>query len=397
MVKKDRSSFVNKTDLTKMLPAFYQTHLQQQLSGVQYIVFTLLLGLISEHRQVKLEALANVFPLSIKFESRRRKLQRFLVLPQLKFGNIWFPIVAYWLETYCPIGRVLYVAIDRTQWGCINLLMISLIWDKRAIPIYWGILPKLGSSNLQEQQVALLPVFRLLKGYKIMILGDREFCSVELANWLKEQRVYFCLRLRRDEYIQVEGEVWVQLQKLGLVPGVSLYFQGIKVRKTKGFAGFNLSCKWKRKYRGAGPKEGWFILTNLEDFSSAISAYKKRFCIEEMFRDCKSGGYNLEATKVSEQRLNTLILLIAIAYTSAIIQGGEMKRMGVQKYVCRVKEVKRTQRRHSTFYVGLHGQRWVNSVERYRESVVELIRLTPNKRKYYQQGLRALELIKQTS
>lgn len=380
-----------------MLPAFYQTHFQQQLSQVQYIVFTLLLRLISEHKQVSLETLANVFPLSIKFESRRRKLQRFLVLPQFTFGNMWFPIIAYWLETYSPIGTVLYVAIDRTQWGCINLLMISLIWDKRAIPVYWGILPKLGSSNLQEQQVVLLPVFRLLKGYKIVILGDREFCSVDLANWLREQRVCFCLRLRRDEYIQVEGEQWMQLQNLGLVPGVSLYFQGVKVRKTKGFAGFNLVCKWKRKYRGTAPQEGWFILTNLQDFPTAITAYKKRFCIEEMFRDCKSGGYNLEATKVCEQRLNTLIFLIAIAYTSAIIQGGEMKRMGVQKYVCRVKEVRRTQRRHSTFYVGLHGQRWVKSVEQYRESVAELMRLTPNKRKHYQQGLIAVELIKQMS
>jgi hypothetical protein len=380
-----------------MLPAFYQTHFQQQLSRVQYIVFTLLLALISEHKQVSLETLANVFPVSIKFESRRRKLQRFLVLPQFTFGNIWFPIVGYWLETYCPIETVLYVAIDRTQWGCINLLMISLIWDRRAIPVYWGILPKLGSSNLQEQQVALLPVFRLLKGYKIVILGDREFCSVDLANWLTEQRVYFCLRLRRDEYIQVGGEQWVQLQNIGLVPGVSLYFEGVKVRKTKGFAGFNLVCKWKRKYQGAVTKEGWFILSNLEDLPTAIAAYKKIFCIEEMFRDCKSGGYNLEATQVSEQRLNTLIFLIAIAYTSAIIQGGKIKRMGVQKYVCRVKEVKRTQRCHSTFYVGLHGRQWVDSVERHGESVAELMRLTPNKRKYYQQGLRAVELIKQTS
>lgn len=46
----------------------------------------------------------------------------------------------------------------------------------------------------------------------------------------------------------------------------------------------------------------------------------------------------MEVTKVSEQRLNPLILLIAIAYTSAIVQGGKIKRMGVQKYICRVKD-----------------------------------------------------------
>lgn len=39
-------------------------------------------------------------------------------------------------------------------------------------------------------------------------------------------------------------------------------------------------------------EEGWFILTNLGSLEMAITAYKKRFGIEEMFRDFKKGGYN---------------------------------------------------------------------------------------------------------
>lgn len=120
---------------------------------------------------------------------------------------------------------------------------------------------------------------------------------------------------------------------------------------------------------------------------------QKDFVLRKCARDCKSGGYNLEATLVSEQRLLTLILLIAIAYTSAIIQGKQIKRMGVQKYVGRVKEQGRTSRRHSTFYIGLHGRRWVDSMERYAETAADLMRLSPNKRKYYQQGDRAVKLI----
>ncbi len=42
-----------------------------------------------------------------------------------------------------------------------------------------------------------------------------------------------------------------------------------------------------------------------------------RFGIEEMFRDFKSGGYNLEGTKVSDKRLMTLILLITLANCSS--------------------------------------------------------------------------------
>lgn len=76
---------------------------------------------------------------------------------------------------------------------------------------------------------------------------------------------------------------------MGLTPGVSFYLQGVKVTKTKKFAGFNLACKWKRKYWGWAPEEGWFILRNLESLEAAIKAYKKRFGIEEMFRDFKRG------------------------------------------------------------------------------------------------------------
>lgn len=115
-----------------------------------------------------------------------------------------------------------------------------------------------------------------------------------------------------------------------------------------------MAAKWKRKYQGWVPDEGWFILINLDSLSSAIIAYQKRFDIEEMFRDCKRGAYNLEGTQVLGQRLIILILLITIAYSTATIGGSKIKRMGVQKYVCRVQEPRRHERRHSSFYIGLY-------------------------------------------
>ncbi len=40
-----------------------------------------------------------------------------------------------------------------------------------------------------------------------------------------------------------------------------------------------------------------------------------------MFRDCKSGGYNLEGSQANQQRLTNLILLIAIAYEDLNVKG----------------------------------------------------------------------------
>ena len=101
----------------KMLPTFYQTHLQKQLTHAQFLLLTILLDLIQSEKQVSLERLVRVFPYPITAESRRRKLQRFLDLPQLTIARIWFPLIAYWLSTYCRVGQTISIAIDPTSMG----------------------------------------------------------------------------------------------------------------------------------------------------------------------------------------------------------------------------------------------------------------------------------------
>jgi hypothetical protein len=393
MVKKDRSSIVNKTYLMKMIPLFYQKHLKSQLSLAEYLFLQILVNILQSIKNVNLERLANGIPLPIKFESRRKRIQRFLSLPNLTIEKIWFPIIKEWLSIYFTNGKIIYVAIDRTNWSRINLFMVSVIWDKRAFPIYFKLLPKLGSSNIDEQQKLLSEVMPLFQNYKICVLGDREFCSVKLAKYLHSLGGYFCLRLKKNEFVEVEKNIFRELNSLGLAPGLSFFIKGVKVTKTRGFMSFNVACKWKRKINGVAPKEGWFILTNFDALELAISAYKQRFDIEEMFRDFKKGGYNLEETNVTGERFISLVLLIAIAYSSATIQGQNIKRKGIQKYIARIKEYGRRERRHSSFYIGLYGQTWVNFQDICMDLVTELMRLHRNKRKYYQQGLRAMRLI----
>ena len=91
---------------------------------------------------------------------------------------------------------------------------------------------------------------------------------------------------------------------------------------------FNLAAHYPRKYRGKLEPSGWYLLTNLSDKSAAIRAFKQRSGIEAMFRDCKTGGYNLEASYASQQRLIALILLIAIAYSCAILAGRKARSLG---------------------------------------------------------------------
>ena len=79
-------------------------------------------------------------------------------------------------------------------------------------------------------------------------------------------------------------------------------------------------------------------MTNLGSLDAAINAYRKRFDIEEMFRDLKSGDYNLEETWVTGDRLIGLLVLMTLAYSMTTIGGKTLKNMGIQKYIGRVKE-----------------------------------------------------------
>lgn len=136
-VEKDRSSIVNKTYLMKMLPKFYQNCFQELLTPTQYTMLQILVMLLQFHKTVTIEKLATVFPQPIRFESRRKSIQRFLLLPQLSIQFLWFPVLKRWVKMYnLKKGKQLTFALDRTQWRDQNLFVISLIEDKRAIPIY---------------------------------------------------------------------------------------------------------------------------------------------------------------------------------------------------------------------------------------------------------------------
>jgi hypothetical protein len=88
-----------------------------------------------------------------------------------------------------------------------------------------------------------------------------------------------------------------------------------------------------------------------------------------------------------------LVLLIAIAYTLATFDGKSLQQMGVRNYICRTTESTRTVERHSHFWIGLHGQLWVDSMTDFADLMLRLVSLKPHKRLHFQQGLAALSVV----
>jgi hypothetical protein len=292
-------------------------------------------------------------------------------------------------------GSQLVIALDRTQWKEHNVLMVSAIIQKRAFPLFWTLFDKKGASNLAEQQQVLRPVIRLLKRYKLIFIGEREFHSIELAQWLHRQHHSFVLRQKCDTTFREKKQPFRSLDTIPVKPGIHIFYPKISFTQKKGFSRFNLAASGQRKYRGQQEDEPWYLLTNLPDLKGALGVYSQGYGIEAMFKDCKTAGYNLEGCQASPEKLIALIILIALAMTSAWLRGKRTQLQKQAKYVCRPQELGRSRRRHSKFWIGLYGENWLIAFDCCREWVESMMSLCNNKRAFYQRGLRAIKLIEQ--
>ncbi|GGA36512.1 hypothetical protein [Okeania sp. KiyG1] len=139
--------------------------------------------------------------------------------------------------------------------------------------------------------------------------------------------------------------------------------------------------------------EPWYLLTNLDNLDEVLKIYRSRMGIEAMFKDCKTGGYNLEGSQANTQGLTNLVLLIAIAYTISCQQGKIIKKSGYQKYIFPLKEPVQKDRRHSNFWLGIYGELWVIAWEYLIDIVQGMMNLSPQKKPDYQRGLKAMSML----
>jgi hypothetical protein len=115
------------------------------------------------------------------------------------------------------------------------------------------------------------------------------------------------------------------LNQLASHPGIQIFLRGVNITKTAHKFPFNVAVHYPKEHHGLPITEGWFLLTTLPDINSAVKAYATRFqiaahrpggflqvvCVktEEMFRDYKSYGFNLELTQLNGSRFDAWFLL----------------------------------------------------------------------------------------
>ena len=309
--------------------------------------FTWLIVGIYRSRSVCLSRIAGKIPGPAKLLSTTRRLSRLLANPAIRVREWYKPIAVQWLEAQFQCRGEIHLIVDGTKIGFgFQLLIVSLAYRNRAIPIAWTWVRHVKGHSSSLRQLALLGYVRKLipLGDAVFLVGDCEFGAAEVLRQLDKWHWFYVLRQKSDTCIWFdERNAWKTFGSFIQKPGQSIWL-GNGYLSIKEIYRVNLLVHWK-----TGEKEPWCLATNLPDLSMTLKFYKRRMWIEEMFGDMKKHGFDLESTMLRHfDRLSRLTLAVSIIYVWLVSVGTTTVRNGLRT------QIDRTDRRDlSIFQIGL--------------------------------------------
>jgi len=318
---------------------------KQRMTQVRNFVW-LMIG-IYQSRSVYLSRIALKIPGQAKLVSTARRLSRFLDNPAVQVREWYRPIAQQWLEAQWRCLGEIRLIVDATRvGGSHQLLMISLAYRKRSIPIAWTWVKHARGHSSAFKQLALLNHVRALLPPQavVFLVGDCEFGSVEVLRWLEQQHWWYVLRQKTYTSVCLhQSSQWKRFGSFIYQAGQSIWL-GKGFLTAKEIFPTNLLVHW-----AVGEEEPWCLATNLPDLAMALKYYQRRMWTEELHGDLKRHGFDLECTKLRNfEKLSRLTLAVAFLYVWLISVGGRTIHEGLRNLVDR-----NDRRDLSIFQIGL--------------------------------------------
>lgn len=293
----------------------------------------LMLG-IFQKQSVHLSKTATKIPGKAKTSSITRRLRRFLDNPAVRVREWYAPVAREWLQAMANSTGQIRLILDTTKVGFGHrLLMVSLAFRKRAIPIAWTWLKGSRGHSSTGVQLALLAYVRRLipAGIPVLLVGDTEFESGDVQRQLEAWKWQYVLRQKPNNRVCLPGSSsWQPLGDLAAHPGESRWVEGARLT-TRHARPVNLLAYWQ-----TGEETPWLLATNLPSQRLTLQAYKRRMWVEEMFGDLKGHGFDLESTHLRNfQRLSRLTLAVALLYVWCLRMGSRLIKDGQRPQVDR--------------------------------------------------------------
>jgi len=305
---------------------------KQRKTQVQNFVW-LVVGIFHSH-SVSLSKIAGKVISTAKNVSTVRRLSRFLASSAIDVRSWYRAIAKAWLETqFQQVGEIRLI-VDGTKIGFGHqLLMVSLAYRRRAVPIAWVWIRHVRGHSSAKQQVSLLKYVGSLipQNAPVFLVGDSEFGSIAVLRQLEQWRWFFVLRQKGNIGLSTNEQVgWQRIEKLVQNAGQSTWCSNSYLTQTE-IHPISALIHWQ-----VGENEPWCLATNLPDASLTLRYYRRRMWTEEMFADFKKHGFDLENTRLrNSPRLSRLTLAVAFLYVWLLSVGSRTIRNGFRHLVDR--------------------------------------------------------------
>ena len=318
---------------------------KQRMTQVQNFVW-LVVGIYHSH-SVNLSRIAGKVISAAKNVSTVRRLSRFLANKAIDVRSWYQPIAKAWLQSQFERVGEIRLIVDATKVGFSHqLLMVSLAYRCRAVPIAWSWVKYVRGHSTGKQQVSLLKYVKTLlpKGAPVFVVGDSEFGSILVLRQWEQWFWFYVLRQKGNTGLWIDEKTdWQRMEDLVAQAGQSSWCPNVYLTEQH-IHPVSALIHWQ-----IGEKQPWCLATNLPDASLTLRYYRRRMWTEEMFGDFKKHGFDLETTMLRHvPRLSRLTLAVAFLYAWLLSVGSRTIRAGHRHLVDR-----KDRRDLSIFQIGL--------------------------------------------
>ena len=259
-----------------------------------------------------LSQIANYLPKETKAESRVTLVRRWLMNSHVKVWMFYKKILEHVLSSWSAVEATIILDGVRVHGGRWQIFRVSLQHGCRAIPLAWLVVKGKGLVKVSKLKGTLEKVQKLLKKYvkQVTFLADAGFRNCDWAQLCEELGWNYAIRIACNTYLTFPDGRSDRLDNL--VPlNCNRYFQNVLLTHEAKLQA-NVSITWTTDKKGE--PEMVAIMTDQIACRARLREYSGRMSIEQSFRDDKSGGFDMEHTRLQHaQRIDHLLLAIAIA------------------------------------------------------------------------------------
>jgi hypothetical protein len=327
---------------------YLTTHLSEALDSQIETLALVVVG-ITQSVSAQIGKIARALPLDTTQAAKEQRIRRLLDNERITQAEHYQPLAKAALHGLK--GQRVQLLIDRVLLrDTHNILVVSIGFRRRSLPLAWLALPHRGQSGLADQQTVLRQALKLLpERVRVSIHGDSEFRSQELFAWLREQG--------HDGLLGVPGRTLLSLTPEGEATALArwlpnqdtvVYLNDVYLTEQR-VGPVNVLAWWAKDDQGKPIVHG--VMTNLSATWQTYRRGSRRMWIETVFRDWQSGGFHLDDSGIEDRdRFERLLLPMVIAYLWLVAVGRWVVKKG---YRCLVDDGAARTWKYSLFQIGV--------------------------------------------